>query len=153
MTGYLEPTSRLRAATPHYQVAEKALKRQEHLAVSPPMLYPVSREVIIPWLPWDPILSGNMHNFNQEERSCIPSVACLDGTSGGGHAMTWQSWPHQSSSDGPRKGYPVLWETFLEEGLSLGEARDTTFTLTGAGTWVGKSAHLAANPLTIQEGW
>ena len=39
----------------------------------------------------------------------------------------------------------------LGEGLSLGEVRDTTFTLTGAGTWVGKLAYLAADPLTIQE--
>ena len=39
------------------------------------------------------------------------------------------------------------------EGLSLGKGRDTAFTLTDAGTWVVKSAHLAANPLTIQEGW
>ena len=29
----------------------------------------------------------------------------------------------------------------------------TAFTLTGDGTWVGKSAHLAADPLTIWEGW
>ena len=41
----------------------------------------------------------------------------------------------------------------LGEGLSLGEVRDTKFTLTGVGTWVGKSAYLAADPLTIQEGW
>ena len=41
----------------------------------------------------------------------------------------------------------------LGEGLSLGKARDATFTLTGAGTWVGKSAHLATDSLTIQEGW
>ena len=40
----------------------------------------------------------------------------------------------------------------LGEGLSLGEARDTTFTLTGAGTWVSKSTHLATDPLTMQEG-
>ena len=39
MTGYLEPTSRLRAAPPHHQVAKKALKRQEHLTVPPPILY------------------------------------------------------------------------------------------------------------------
>ena len=42
---------------------------------------------------------------------------------------------------------------FLGEGLRLGKVRDATFTLTGAGSWVCKSAHLAANPLTIQEGW
>ena len=40
----------------------------------------------------------------------------------------------------------------LGEGLSLGEVRDAAFTLTGAGTWVGKSAHLANDPLTIQKG-
>ena len=40
----------------------------------------------------------------------------------------------------------------MGEGLSLGEARDATFTLTGAGTWVGKPAFLATDPLTIQEG-
>ena len=40
----------------------------------------------------------------------------------------------------------------LGEGLSLGKVRDATFTLTGAGTWVVKLAHLIAKPLTIQEG-
>ena len=39
----------------------------------------------------------------------------------------------------------------MGEGLSLGKARDATFTLTGAGTWVGKSAYLATDPFTIQE--
>ena len=38
-------------------------------------------------------------------------------------------------------------------GLSLGEARDASFTLTRAGTWIGKLAYLAADPLTIREGW
>ena len=40
----------------------------------------------------------------------------------------------------------------MGEGLKADEARDTAFLLTGAGTWVGKSAYLAANPVTIQEG-
>ena len=40
----------------------------------------------------------------------------------------------------------------MGEGLCLGEARDAAFTLTGAGTWVGKPAYLVADPLTIQEG-
>ena len=40
----------------------------------------------------------------------------------------------------------------LGEGLSLGEVKDTMFTLIGGGTWVGKPAYLATNPLTIQEG-
>ena len=31
-------------------------------------------------------------------------------------------------------------------------ARDATFLLTGAGTWVGKLSYLTANLMTIQEG-
>ena len=33
----------------------------------------------------------------------------------------------------------------------MDEARDATFLLTGAGTWVGKLAYLATDPMTIQE--
>ena len=40
----------------------------------------------------------------------------------------------------------------LGEGLSLGEVRDVTFILTAAGTWIGKPAYLATNPLMMQEG-
>ena len=38
------------------------------------------------------------------------------------------------------------------EGLSLSKSKDTPFVLTEMGTWVGKPAYLAADPLTIQEG-
>ena len=40
----------------------------------------------------------------------------------------------------------------MGEGLKADKARDATFLLTGAGTWVGKSAYLTTNPMTIQEG-
>ena len=40
----------------------------------------------------------------------------------------------------------------LGEGLTTDKARDAAFLLTEAGTWVGKPAYLAANPMTIQEG-
>ena len=40
----------------------------------------------------------------------------------------------------------------MGEGLTADEARDTTFLLTGAGTWVRKSVYLAADSMTIQEG-
>ena len=39
----------------------------------------------------------------------------------------------------------------LGEGLTLDEARYATFLLTGVGTWVGKPAYIAADPVTIQE--
>ena len=40
----------------------------------------------------------------------------------------------------------------MGEGLTTEKARDATFLPTGAGTWVGKSAYLASNSMTIQEG-
>ena len=40
----------------------------------------------------------------------------------------------------------------MGEGLKADKARDAMFLLTGAGMWVGKSAYLTTNPMTIQEG-
>ena len=40
----------------------------------------------------------------------------------------------------------------MGKGLTMDEARYATFLLTGAGMWVGKSAYLATDPMTIQEG-
>ena len=40
----------------------------------------------------------------------------------------------------------------MGEGLTMDEARDATFLFTGAGTWVGKLAYLAADPMRTQEG-
>ena len=40
----------------------------------------------------------------------------------------------------------------MGEGLTTDKARDATFLLTGAGTWVGKSAYLTADSMKIQEG-
>ena len=37
-------------------------------------------------------------------------------------------------------------------GLTIDEARDAAFLLTGAGMWMGKLAYLAADSMTIQEG-
>ena len=54
---------------------------------------------------------------------------------------------------GPGRAVLFYGRQSLGEGLSLGKGRDTTFILTGAGTWVGKLTHLAADPLTIQEAW
>ena len=40
----------------------------------------------------------------------------------------------------------------LGEGLKADKARNATFLLTGAGAWVGKSAYLTIDPMTLQEG-
>ena len=53
---------------------------------------------------------------------------------------------------GPGKAILFYGRCSMGEGLKLDEARDATFLLTGAGTWVGKLAYLTANPMTLQEG-
>ena len=53
---------------------------------------------------------------------------------------------------GPGKAILFYGRHSLGEGLKADEARDAAFLLTGAGTWVGRSAYLTANPMTLQEG-
>ena len=54
---------------------------------------------------------------------------------------------------GPGRAVLFYGRHSLGEDLSPDKSRDATFMLTGVGTWVAKPAHLAADPLTIQEGW
>ena len=53
---------------------------------------------------------------------------------------------------GPGRAVLFYGRHSLGEGLMTDEARDATFLLTGAGTWVGKLAYLTADPMTIQKG-
>ena len=53
---------------------------------------------------------------------------------------------------GPGMAVPFYGRHSMGEGLITDEARDAAFLLTGAGMWVGKSAYLATDPMTIQEG-
>ena len=53
---------------------------------------------------------------------------------------------------GPGRAILFYGRHSLEEGLKADKARDAAFLLTGAGTWVGKSAYLTADPMTIPEG-
>ena len=53
---------------------------------------------------------------------------------------------------GPGRAILFYGRHSMGEGLKADEAWDAAFLLTGAGTWVGKSAYLTANPMTIQEG-
>ena len=53
---------------------------------------------------------------------------------------------------GPGRAVLFYGRCSLGEGLTADEARDATFLLTGAGTWVGKPAYLTTDPMTIQEG-
>ena len=53
---------------------------------------------------------------------------------------------------GPGRAVLFCGRCSLGEGLSPGQSRDAAFMLIGVGTWVGKPAYLATDPLTIQEG-
>ena len=52
---------------------------------------------------------------------------------------------------GPGRAVLFYGRHSMGEGLRVDEARDDTFLLTGAGTWVGKLAYLTADPMTIHE--
>ena len=52
----------------------------------------------------------------------------------------------------PGKAILFYRRCLMGEGLRADEARDAAFLLTGAGTWVGKSAYLTTDPMKIQEG-
>ena len=60
--------------------------------------------------------------------------------------------PTEAVVIGPGRAVLFYGRCSMGEDLTMDEARDATFLLTGAGTWVGKSAYLAADPMTIQEG-
>ena len=53
---------------------------------------------------------------------------------------------------GPGRAILFYGRHSMGEGLKVDEARDAAFLLTGAVMWVGKSAYLTANPMTVQEG-
>ena len=53
---------------------------------------------------------------------------------------------------GPGRAVLFYGRHSLGKGLSPDKSRDVIFVLTGVGTWIGKPAYLATDPLTIQEG-
>ena len=53
---------------------------------------------------------------------------------------------------GPGRAVLCYGRHSVGEGLRADEARDATFLLTGAGTWVGKLAYLTTDPMTIHKG-
>ena len=53
---------------------------------------------------------------------------------------------------GPGKAILFYGRRSLGEGLKADKARDATFLLIGARTWVGKLAYLTTDPMTLQEG-
>ena len=68
--------------------------------------------------------------------------------------MVWEGRPGLMEAVVTGPGQAVLfygWQ-LLGEGLSLGEVRDATFTLSGIIAWVGKQVQLNAKPVSLGEG-
>ena len=53
---------------------------------------------------------------------------------------------------GPGRAILFYGRCSMGDGLKADEARDATFLLTGARTWVEKLAYLTSNPMMLQEG-
>ena len=105
--------------TPTSPSGWKGLKDTGASGTAPPTPHPSLQRGDCHLISQDPVLSRNMCSFNWRERSCVSTTPHLDGTSAGGHATTWQDWPHWSISDRPRKSCPLLWETVPWEGPEL----------------------------------
>ena len=105
-----------------------------------PLPIPVSREATVACFPQDPVLSKNMHNFNWRERRCT-----LTEERGSAPPVphAWMAPVVEDMLSHSRTGFTKVVVTdpgravlfygrwSLGEGLSLGKARHTTFTLTG----------------------
>ena len=63
-----------------------------------------------------------------------------------------RTWLTEAVVIGPGRVVLFYSRHSMGEGLRADEASDAAFLLTGAGRWVGKSAYLTANPMTIHEG-
>ena len=68
--------------------------------------------------------------------------------------MMWEARTGPTEAVVTGQGREILFHGrhLMGEGLKADKARGATFLLTGAGTCVGKTAYLTANPMTIQEG-
>ena len=53
---------------------------------------------------------------------------------------------------GPGRAVLFYGRHSIGEDLTMDDARDAAFLLTGAGTWVGKSAYFTADLMTLQKG-
>ena len=94
-----------------------------------------------------------IHDISDETGAVPPTIPCLDSAFSGRYSPLCRTGLTKGMVKGPHRAVLSYGRCSLEGGLSPHESRDAAFMLTGAGTWVGKPAYLAADPLTIQEGW
>ena len=81
-----------------------------------------------------------------------PTLSFLDGTLVEDMLHDIRTRLTEEVVTGPGRAVLFYGRPSMGEGLTEDKARDATFVLTGASTWVGKSAYLTTDPMTIQEG-
>ena len=92
-----------------------------------------------------------MCNFDGRIGGSIPTLSLLDGPLVEDMLHDARTGITKAVVTGPCRAVLFYGRHSMGEGLTMDEARDATFLLTGAGTWVGKLAYLIADPVTIQE--
>ena len=93
-----------------------------------------------------------MSDINRRIGGHTPTLSFLDSPTGRRMLHEARTGLTKAVVTGPGRVVLFYGRHLMGEGLMVDEARDATFLLTGAGTWVGKLAYLTAYPLTIQEG-
>ena len=92
-----------------------------------------------------------MCGFDRRIGGSTPTLSFLDGPPHGRYAADARTLVTEAVVIGPGRAVLFYGRHSMGEGLTRDKARDATFLFTGAGTWVGKSAYLTADPMTIQE--
>ena len=93
-----------------------------------------------------------MCDFNRRIGGNTPTLSLLDGPLVEDILCNARTGVTKAVVTGPGRAVLFYGRHSMGEGLTMDEARDAAFLLMGAGTWVGKSAYLAADSTTIQEG-
>ena len=93
-----------------------------------------------------------MCDFDGRIGGSTPTLSLLDGPLVEDMLCNTRTGLTEAVMMGPGKAVLFYRRCSMGEGMTTDEARDAAFLLTGAGTWVGKSAYLTADPMPIQEG-
>ena len=93
-----------------------------------------------------------MSDFNGKIEGHTPALSFLDGPLMEEMLHKTRMGLTKAVVTGPGRAVLFYGRHSMGEGFMADKARDAAFLLTGAGTWVGKSAYLTADPMTIQEG-
>ena len=134
-------------------MAENGQENPEAFGSAPscsPSQYPAKKPT--PDLPWNSWYCLEIQVVSTEDDKVILPPSHMHGKAPIVEDMIWEGSVGLMEAIVTSPGWAILfyvWQQSLGEGLSLGEATDTTFTLSGIITWVGKQAQLSTKPVSF----